>query len=484
MNTLYEIKEFSIPSGLEDYPTVLVYTENRRGEYVAESSVKVVPPTLVYELDGSYQIAAPDDIIEEAIKSSVVFTKNYKPRTREFNEARLADTNVSNLYKALEFFPTLPRREDGSFHPLALATYTNFVYLEPSDTVSSVLAGEDFLKRGEIKARILDKVSDRVWDQFGCRLDLFDVPKHDVGSFCYTAGEDGITELAKLLSFGHPLAFPMDRLLREASSLKSAERFLAPQLKHYTVPESFKGYFTTLRVAIAWTEERMLDSGDLFPSGIIKVASKLSKKVQVKDIEQIPRSERNLVFKPMRSGIDIVHEELKEVDETKHTPGTIRLVFPGGVKLAAQVQEGRQLRSKNGEPVDLMIDFRTIADKGAVGLFGLMDPDNVGKGLTVEQCFEIFEGLEMEEVSVDGATYKAYVGHLPCARPGQRYIDLSKPSDEITVDMIAKASMREPYIVKARHEREYSQLVAFDLGIGKEIINVLNEATQNREIHK
>jgi hypothetical protein len=226
-----------------------------------------------------------------------------------------------------------------------------------------------------------------------------------------------------------------------------------------------------LRVAIVATEHSMLDSGDLFESGIQKIASKLIRKKVIKDVALVPQEDRNLVYRPFRAGIEVYHEECKVVDETTQTPGTIRLIFPGGVKIASQLVNGQAMDESN-QPVDLLVGFETFSKKGAIACFAMKDPANYEKEMDVEQAIEYFKTLETEKVFLNGQTYDAYIVDLPVMRPGQRYTELSKASNKITMDIVAKATLGKKFTVKPSLEKTYKELIDLRHGILEEMTKV------------
>lgn len=358
-------------------------------------------------------------------------------------------------------------------HPVAEEIYRNIIYLRPTEALAGRIKKLGFIDGGNLHAQILEKVQKNAKEQFKAYLDLHSVPKRHIGTFCYLSDSDGIARLAKTLSFGYHRAVACDRVLREASSLKSAERFINPSPKPFAIDNSLSPYVTMLRVAICGVSESMLDGADLFPSSIPKIACNLLRKKVVKDISSVPAAEQQIVVRPYRSGLEVIHVEHKGVDETKETPGTIRLVFPCGVKVAAQVQEHQMVDAK-GKPIDIMLDTRTFASKGALPVWPMLQ--NIwDQDLTREECLKFFESAVPEKVFINNIEYPAYVGYLPVFRPGQRYTELSKPSDEITVDLIAKAILNKTMSVNPRLEEEYSALKEFRSGVIEELMESNNE---------
>lgn len=435
-----------------------------RGNISVQSSEKVLPPILEYDAEGNFTIVEARQVLKG------LHTHPYKPLTKDFNEERLADLDVAGLFNQLEHFPTLPVIYEGGTatkHPIAEYIYSQMVYLKPVPELQNQLDSMSYVKRTRLLPPILEKVAKGFEDQTGTKIDLFSVPKRKVGTFAYIADKNGIAEPAKMFSFGFENIIPCDRIARELSSLKACERFINPQPIEFELPEAFKPYVSSLRVAIVGTKYSMLDSGDLYESAIPKIACRLSRKKVEKDVSEVPVGERNLVYRPFRSGVEVFHEEETQLDETIVEPGTIRLILPGGVKIAAQYTR-QQLKDTKGNNVDALISFETFAKKGSLAsfLFGL------GIDLTTldtTKAIEIFKTLQQEKVSVDGKDYLGYIIEIPVMRPGQRYTELSKASDEITVDLIAKAILRKDYSVRPHIETEYKNLVQLRQAIHNEI---------------
>lgn len=460
MNSLYELSARKV--NFTTFLSVLC----KRGDITVKSSEKVIPPILEYSADGSYRTVTLKEVLEG------IYLHPYKAITKEFNRERLADLEVAAIYKQLEHFPTLGvtyERNTSQTHPVAELIYSNIVYLRPDKELGEKLKKMGYVRKTKALPPILEKVAINLEKQVGVKLDLFSVPKRKVGTFAYIADKDGIASVAKLFAFGMHSIIPSDRIARELSSLKSCEKFINPQKVNDEIPEEIAPYITKIRVAIVGTEHSMLDSGDLYKSSLDKIACRLSRKKVEKDVAVVPIQERNLVYRPFRSGIEIYHEQEVFVDETETLPGTIRLIFPGGVKVAAQYSE-QQLVDEKGEAVDALLAFETFAKKGALAcfLFGLgLDTEN----LTTEQAKEIFLSLKKEKVYLEDAVYEGYIVDLPVMRPGQRYTELSKPSNNITVDLISKAILKEKYKVAEDHETEYQNLKQLRNAIVSEILS-------------
>lgn len=459
MESLYQISQRKV--GFTTFLSVLC----KRGNLVVQSSEKVLPPVLEYSADGTYVSITPKQIVEG------VCTHPYKPNSKEFNLERLADLEVAALYKHLEHFPTLGvtyEKNVSHIHPIAEFLYSNMVYLRPNKELAEKIKKVGYVQKTKMLPPILEQVALNLEKATGVKLDLFSVPKRKVGTYAYIAGIDGIAKTAKMFAFGMHNIIPSDRIARELSSLKSCEKFINPQHVSDSLPSEIAPYVSKIRVAIVGTEESMLDSGDLYLSALSKIACRLSRKKVEKDVAKIPREERNLVYRPFRSGIEVYHEEEKFIDETQVTPGTIRLIFPGGVKVAAQYT-GKQLVDANGENVDALLAFETFAKKGAIACF-LFGQDIDPETITTEKAKELFLSMKRQKVYLEEKVYEGYVVDLPVMRPGQRYTELSKASDQITVDLISKAILKSEYKVSDNHEEEYQKLKQLRSAIVSEII--------------
>jgi urease alpha subunit len=64
---------------------------------------------------------------------------------------------------------------------------------------------------------------------------------------------------------------------------------------------------------------------------------------------------------------------------------------------------------------------------------------------------------------------------LPVMRPGQRYTELAKSSNDITVDFIAKAILSKKFVVRERLEEEYQALKELRQATNQEIAIAYNE---------
>lgn len=446
--------------------SIALRTKAKRQGVEALSAEKIIPLIFEYSEDGSVSKVSAKEVINSQSYHP------YKALSKDFNKERLADNQVFSLFKSLEHFPTLPQliTEKGTFpHPLAELIYSELVYLKPDSKLASTLSKLDFVAKSKALANCLSRVRENIRSIYKINLDLESIPKRDVGKFCLLADSDGYSKSAKFLGFGFHKLFPRDRIVRELSSLKSCEEFVNPTPVPYSIPDNLRPFVSYLKVAIVATKHSMLDSGDLYQSGLDKLACKLVRLNIEPNLAKVPKNSRNFVPKVFRAGIELVQQEIELIDETKIVPGVIRLVFPGGVKVAAQLQQNQAVDSSE-EPVDILLDFRAFAAKGALACFAMLDPNLRGEDFaSQEDLVEYFNNLKPTFVSLNGVKYPAYVGYLPVLRPGQRYTELSKHSNNITIDLITKAIMKKPFRVKSYLEEEYSELCQFKEALDKEI---------------
>jgi len=444
MNTLYEIKIRQ--SGFSHILKVIT----KRAEIVTEGVEKVIPPILEYNEDGSFKTLLLQDVLNGITKHP------YKPNSPQFNAERLADLEVSALYKHLEHFPSLPRDPEGIAHPVAEFIYSYMVYLKPAPELATILDTLDFQAKGELLAQIFERLQGKYAEEYpNLHLDFHSVPKKNIGTFCYIArSKSKVGIVPKLFGFKMENAIPTDRIAREISSLKSAEKFINP-VPVEGIPENLQPYISKVKVAIIGTAITALDSADIYPSARKKLACKLSREKIVVDPSTVDSKTRNLKFVAYKSGVNVVHSEIQTIDEEVTEPGAIRLVFPGGVKVAGQFYWDSQMYSmEDNSEIDVALDFRTFAAKGAVASFALM---NGKTGMTREEAIDFFNSLKKTKLYLDGVEYEGYVGELPVMRPGQRYSDLCKATN-ISFDMIAHAITKKRIEVNPHYESEYALL--------------------------
>lgn len=417
-------------------------------------SEKVLPATIAYDLSGAYKIYTPRELLS-AIKLHPYFAGG-----GDFTEERLADLEVSEIYKQLEHYPTMPMVRQGQTeypHPVAQFIYEHTAFLQIGTEAQRQIALLPFEHRGPIQAEGLQRLAERLKSDLGVVLDLYSLPKRDVGAQCFIGDPDGFTPIAKFLGFGFHQAIPRDRIAREANSLKACEAFKRPEAPPVGLPSGVWPYVTMLTVAVIGTQTSMADSCDLSASGAAKLACDLVRYKAIGDYESVPEPERNLQYVSSRSGVDVVHMAEHRHEEGPRQPTTIRLVFPGGVKVAAQLSSQQATLAK-GQPVDVLLDSRTLVDKGAIALLAMMDPTAWGRGLGLQECIQLVQGMKLQDVFVGATKYSGWVGKVPVMRPGQRYTDLAKPTNNVSVDLVARATLRLPYRVGKRVERDYAEL--------------------------
>lgn len=424
----------------------------------SQSVEKALPPVVEYDNKGDIKVLGVKDIVSE------MKPHGYVPRSVHFSQDRLADVEVHNLYTHLSSFPTLEQYcYQGKMipHPIAEEIYSSLIYLRPNSVLYSALQATDYITKGKALGAILARVADTIEKRYSIKLDLFSVPKRKVGVFGFIADDDGFSTLASALSFGFHKAIPPDRILREAFSLKGCERFVRPtDPLPFPVPESWKGFVTTIKVAIVGLKVSTLDCGDIFPSGTKKLACKLERLKEVADWTQIPVEEQRLTPKAYRAGINLVHQGVSIRDEEILSPGTMRLVFPGGIKVACQAQT-HQAVTENGEDVDLLLDFATISAKGGLAVCAMTDPNNRHKQMTLEECKEWFshKRANLDKIWIEGQEYQGFVGEIPVMRPGQRYTELCRPHNDISLDRISHAILNKDFHAPRAMEEEYASLV-------------------------
>lgn len=430
----------------------------RRGKVTVQGVEKVVPPTLVYGEDGEYQLLHLQDVLRRWKPA------RYKSRTADFNAERVANSEVSSFMKLLESYPSMEQEqsEEGSKpHPLAEILYSTMVYQMPTPELQDKLSKMDVILAGQYQAECLEAASKRLAEEQGVFLDQHAVSKKDVGQQAYVADKDGLGIAPRFFAMGYHKAIPLDRIARELGQLKAAERFLNPAPIPGKLNPILAPYVTGLRVAVVWTETSMLDSGDLYPSSVPKLAAKLVQRTEVKNLETIPVEKQKLKAKIFHAGIEIVHEEITVTDELQHGFPCLKLLMPGGVKIAAQLQTDVQAMAE-GQPVDLLMDMRTLSSKGAVALLAMIHPEAPNYPTpSLETCWELVKSLPKTEVQVGDVTYQGYVGVIPVIRTRQRYTELSKGSNHIGCDLISLATLGLPFEIRPDLEADYQDLKAF-----------------------
>ena len=426
-----------------------------RGEVLSASSERALFFEIVFDQDGSYEVS----LVRNQLKAEIERIAAIKgSKSGDFNADRLRDAAIVRTMRKVEHYPMLPEIvfEDGSKkpHPVAELIYSNTVKLTPLKTVSDL---------PEALENLENKFAS---DHSKTTLDFRSVSKSDVGSLVYVGDPDGYARLAKILSFGFHKAIPPDRVLREASSLKAAEAFIEPSKPPFPIHPSLEGFVTMARVAVVGVTHPMLDSCDISISG----ARKLSCKLIREKLDPDPEAEGELYPIVSKSGIDLVRRSIQIFDESIEGAGPMRLVLPGGVKFVGQPRDFH-MEDSDGE-IDMMIDFETIAKKGAVALFPMSDPSCWDAEMTVDDCIRYFLSLHRKKVKVekdDGGseTYEGYVLNVPVMRSGQRHTELCKRTTRIPTDMISRAILNQPLMSHKKDEEQYVQLCEFRKAIEK-----------------
>lgn len=429
----------------------------KRGQWESTSAEKVVPPTLMYWGDGTYRMITLEDILKEWKPA------RYTPRSKDFNKDRIADAEASSLFNLLENYPTLEQEPyTKQPHPLAEIIYGSIIYQCPSEEFAEELKNMDVISAGKAQALALEAATQNVKKDLGLNIDQYTVVKKSVAATAYIADESGFGIIPKVMALGMYRAIPLDRIARELGQFKSAERFINPNPFPFKAPKILKPYLTGLRVAVVWTEESMLDSGDLYPSSIPKLAAHISKTVEVKDWSVIPEKDRNLKARVHHAGIELIHVKHEVQDEEQLGFPCLKLLLPGAVKVAAQLQENLQAVC-DGEPVDLLLDMRTISAKGAIALLAMLNPEELSKypEPTVEDCYAVWNSMKEKHVEVGDRVFTGWVGVLPVMRTRQRYTELSKAHSHIGRDLVSTAMLNLPLTVEKHMEEDYRDLKIF-----------------------
>ena len=469
---LFDIQTSEYAGPVPALASQIVHLVSTRGTYSINSAPKIVSPTIVYDVDGNYQV-------KDALKTiaDMVPQNNYYSGNKEFSPERIADVQYVRVQRGLESWPhlaTVGTPDQLTKHPMALLSYYGLVKLQGTEEFEIALKRLDFNQQGEARSTALEKLNHKLIAKYGKGLDLFSVPKKDVGSFAAAEWKDGFSRMAWCLGFGMASLIPRDRIAREASSLKNCEKFMNPvPVPFNEMPKACHPYVSMLRIAFIATEVSMLDSGDLQPSAFPKIACKLTKIHKFKDLNQVLDKKGQIVplRQVSRAGIEVVHQEIEEYDETKLHPGTIRFVLPNGLKVNTQCFDiYSQAKTSDGKPVDLLLDYRSVTAKGGLSLLLMANPDFIGKGMTFFEGMEALKTIPIQKVSFNGVEYPAYVADIPVMRPGQRYIDFTKTSDKIASDMITKAILNEKFTVPEKLEKDYQELRRLANEIRREIL--------------
>lgn len=457
-NPLFEIQYRT--SGTTTYVSV----KSTRGKITSVSSEKVVPLIVEYNEEGLVDVHSCRQVMEG------FHPHPYKPNSPDFNPERLADANVAKLNDFLQHFPTLNEYVEGGKrvkHPIAQLVYDHMVYLKPTAEYDQKLRALNFLERGQELAIALEIVNEQLQEKHDIRLDLHSVPKRKVGTRAYVASKAGYAVIPSLLSFGLHRAIPTDRIGREVSSIKSCEKFANPApCPIDKVPDIVKPFVSWVRVGVIFPRNSMLDSADISPSAIPKLACVLERRVEIRDLSKVPEGERNIKAKNYRAGIELVHEEIQVTDETVEGIPCVKLVLPGGVKVVGQtVEEKYQARDDAGNEIDILMDFETFAAKGAVAVLAAMiDPSMWSSKPTYEVCKQVVERRMQrpwDAVHVGDTQYQGMVGYLPVFRTRHRHTELNKETNRVGSDLITHSILAEKFTVRPDVEKEYSELLEF-----------------------
>lgn len=430
-----------------------------KGKIRIQGCEKVVPLTLVYNQDGTYTTIDAHKILADFKPIQ------YKSYSKDFSQDRITSANYSRMMDLFSNYPTLPTEIVNGVktpHPLAEVIYGSYVLQQPSVEFASYLSSLSIFEANKAQSIALDLLSRKFFEDTGMKLDQYSVPKRDVGGFSYVSDHSGIGHTPKYFSLGFHLAIPSSRIARELSQIKNLERFTNPvPIDRHVIPNKLKPFTTALRVAFIWTESSMLDSGDLYPSSVAKLACVLERKTETRDLSLIPPAKQNLTPRIFYGGIELVHEEVKYFNEMEEGFTTLKLLTIGGVKFAAQLQTDVQAYCE-GQEVDLVLDMRTAASKGAIALLSSLDPGCDGKNNpTLEDCKRIFESMKTKEVKIGDKTYLGYVGEAPFFRTRQRALELSKPSNNIATDLISLACLGQELVPSPEVSTDYAELKKF-----------------------
>lgn len=463
--------KLSYRQGSSPSPTTYVSVVTQRGGFITKSSEKVLPLIAVYNAEGLVSLNGPREIM------AGYHPHPYRPNGADFTPERIADANVAKLQQHLAHYPTLTEylvNGQSVSHPIAQYIYDNTLYLKPTDEFNVALSQMNFLERGQVQAQALEIMNNQLKAQYGLSVDLYSVPKRKVGTKAYYASPSGIAIAPAVLSFGLHRAIPTDRIARELSAIKSAEPFLSPVPAPHPCPiPSFALPFVSwVRTAVIFPKTSMLDSADISPSAQQKLACKLEKRVEYRDISQIEESKRNIQPRNYRAGIELVHEEIQVTDESEVGIPCVKFVFPGGVKVVGQtVTEEYQARDEHGECVDLVMDFETFAAKGAMAVLAAMiEPTLWDSKPTYADCEKVFDEYIAKNVytrvTVRDAQYDAIVGYLPAIRTRHRHTESNKGTNYIGSDLVSQSILQQPFHVHPRVEEEYQELVQFRKQVG------------------
>lgn len=386
------------------------------------SGAEIAIPQVYDFNDKSFSLVPPETILSSA---------KFHPTS---NTALTRNIGRKSFYDALCHFPKLLKDNTGQKHRIAEFVYGTMVYLRPTEKFTKDIQSKPYSERSEVFVNTVIKVASGIEKSHGVKLDLWSVPKRQVGSFVYRSDDEGYALVGKLLSFGYHKAIPCDRLTREVGSLKDAFVFSTPNHLDLKLNEIVRPYVTFLRVAIIKPAVTMADGIELCPSARKKIACKVTKTKTI-DLQDVVEGSRvRLNVSPDSVSVERLLETI--YDEAHLQMGPVRLVFPGGVKSCASFISQQAVDSK-GETVDALIDFRTFASKGAIPTLAMLQLGFTGQDVTAEDCYKAFDSLQEEQIILGSEILTAYVGYLPCFRPSQSYINLCKPAT-ISFDFVSR----------------------------------------------
>lgn len=424
---------------------------------VRQTPEKVIPPILEYNAEGGVRLIGLPEILDEYEPSP------YYPGSPQFPIERVDNVQVDKLYQHLESFPNIGysvvngKRE---INPFSELIYSTLVMMRPNESVLEALKEMNFLEQMNTKSILFNRACRGYERLSGKKLDPYSVPKRRVGQVVFQAADDGIAAISKVISFGLHKVFPTDRICREVSSLHNCERYISPR----RVPSKFveiSPYWTIAKVLVLHTDTPLLDSAYITEIGQKSLACRIERLKYETDLKKVDRDNWNLDFVANKASIEIVHVEHEVYDESVNQMGTIRLVMPGGVKFAAGPDWSPHYNCSEPD-VDVVMDFRTLAAKGAVGLFWWDDPSKIGK-ITEQDVVHNHARRALsqpETVFWNGRWYRGHVLYIPVARPGQRYQDICKPCN-VTFDLVSHAILNQEVRVPQAIAQEYKELREF-----------------------
>ena len=280
-------------------------------------------------------------------------------------------------------------------------------------------------------------------------VDLYGVTKKRQGAHLYFCKRSRKALISEVLHCGMAEAVPVPRHTREISGLKDAlplninytmeEPSITSTNPDFLMPEEIKKYFANARVAVVFIEHDALDKCWLLPSGIKKFSTKLARRKRIHDLS--PREGWEQVLTTNRSYPVVVNETVQVLDELEIGFHCLKLIAPGGCKFMAQVVHDKkeQLFDSEGQPIDILIDARSIARKGAMLFLTMMTLSGQVEPLTEETAvpFLLDHQPTKDLVGTKGnpKLYEGYTGLVPnWYRPGVRSNELCK-GDAIATDI-------------------------------------------------